>query len=351
MATSRRGEALGRSRRRIRARSLDRGPQRSAPQAGLGHMLHKADPIFLWASILIFPITFLITGFRWHLLLKALDIHLGAARAFVINMVGAFYNTFMPGSTGGDLLKAYYAAKHTHLRTRAVMSVIIDRAIGLVALIILGGVMASLQWDEPACRRVAIASAAALFLLAVGLVVFYTPALRRASGLEFIMRRLPMQTQVNKAIGAMEVYRRRPGLVIGTTIGTFPVHMTTILSAMLAGMAFSLPLSAQYYWVAVPVIVLSGALPISPQGAGVMEFFAILLTRSHGCTVAQAFALTMSIRLVQILWNLVGGIFVFRGGYHAPTAKEQAEQEAEEENSNDQIPNSKQAASVQEAMT
>ena len=88
-------------------------------------------------------------------------------------------------------------------------------------------------------------------------------------------------------------------------------------------MAFGLPISWQYYWVVVPVVVLSGSIPISPQGAGVMEFFAILLTRSHGVTISQAFALTMSIRAVQILWNLTGGIFVLRGGFHAPTEAEQ----------------------------
>jgi uncharacterized membrane protein YbhN (UPF0104 family) len=316
-------------------------------QSGLKHMLHGADPGFLWAAILIFPLTFLITGVRWHLLLKALDIHLGLARAFVINMVGAFYNTFMPGSTGGDLLKAYYAAKHTHLRTRAVMSVIVDRAIGLVALVILGGTMAALQWHEPATRRTAIGAAGLLGGLVVGLLVFYAPPLRRLSGLDFIMRRLPMQTQVNKAIETMEIYRRRPGLVIGVLVGSLPVHMTVVMSAMFAGMAFDLPLKPQHYWVIVPVIVLAGSIPISPQGAGVMEFFAILLTRTHGCTVAQAFALTMSIRIVQIGWNLTGGIFVLRGGYHAPTAKEQAEQEAEDQensetSSKSQIPNPKQ---------
>jgi hypothetical protein len=31
----------------------------------------------------------------------------------------------------------------------------------------------------------------------------------------------------------------------------------------------------------------------------------------------------MSIRIVQILWNLTGGLFVLRGGFHAPTEKEQ----------------------------
>ena len=51
-----------------------------------------------------------------------------------------------------------------------------------------------------------------------------------------------------------------------------------------------------------------------------MEYFAILLTQKQGATVSQAFALTMSIRMVQILWNLTGGLFVLRGGYHQPSA-------------------------------
>jgi uncharacterized membrane protein YbhN (UPF0104 family) len=92
---------------------------------------------------------------------------------------------------------------------------------------------------------------------------------------------------------------------------------------MLAGWAFGLKISTVYYFVAVPVIVLVGSIPISPQGAGVMEYFAILLLGRQGATVSEAFALTMSIRMVQILWNLTGGVFVFRGGYHQPSEAEQ----------------------------
>jgi hypothetical protein len=112
-------------------------------------------------------------------------------------------------------------------------------------------------------------------------------------------------------------------LVLGTILLTLPVHSIVVISATFAGMAFKLPLHPLYYWVVVPVVVLAGSIPISPQGAGVMEFFAIILTKRQGCTVSQAFALTMSIRIVQILWNLTGGLFVLRGGFHAPTEKEQ----------------------------
>jgi hypothetical protein len=62
-----------------------------------------------------------------------------------------------------------------------------------------------------------------------------------------------------------------------------------------------------------------------------MEYFAIKLLEPQGVTVAQAFALTMSIRLTQIFWNLTGFFFVVRGGFHTPTQSEQKQVELEDE--------------------
>jgi uncharacterized protein (TIRG00374 family) len=310
-----------------------------------------ANPMLLWAAVAIFPITLIITSLRWNVLLKTVGIRMGAGRAFVINMVGAFYNTFMPGSTGGDVLKAWYAAKLApDKRTRAVMSVIVDRVVGLLALIVLGGAMAGyLAWSAQRgttehanelvaqkCLQVAIGAIVILAMTAIGLTIFAVPALRKGTGLDFILKRLPMQKQVAKATQALELYMRRPITLLAMMVVTFPVHITVILSVMLAGMAFELPLKGWYYWVVVPVVVLAGSIPISPQGAGVMEAFAIVLTRPQGATVSQAFALTMSIRLVQIIWNLTGGFFVIKGGYHAPTEKEQ--ETLDEESANEPPP-------------
>ncbi len=303
-------------------------------EVGVLSLIALADPLLLLLSVLVFPINYVITSLRWHELLKAVEIRLGIGRVFVLNMVGSFYNTFIPGTTGGDLLKAYYASKQTPRRASAVMSVVVDRAIGLLSLIVLGGALSAWQYFQTdpanaavrlACGRVAGGSAilVAAAILAVEMIAH--PILSRYTGMAFLLRRLPMQRMVQTVVGILATYRSRWKLVVSMLILTFPVHLTTIISAMLAGRAFGLPMPVAYYFVCIPVIVLAGAVPVSPQGAGVMEFFAIALTRQHGVTISQAFALTMSIRLVAILWNLTGGIFVFRGGYHAPTVDEEKE--------------------------
>lgn len=294
-------------------------------QIGLDSMIHNARPGLLWAAIFVFPLTFFLTSYRWNGLLAALGINVTQGRTFVLNMVGCFYNTFMPGSTGGDVLKAYYASKQTTSRTRAVMSVLVDRTIGLLALVLLGGIVANLEWSIPACRKIAYGSGAIWACVFLGMLVFYNRTLRRRTGLAFVLTKLPMQKQVSGAVNTLEVLGRRPLLGMWALMVSLPVQGTVIVSAMCAGMAFGLPLHWQYYWVAVPVIVLAGAIPISPQGAGVMEAFAVLMTQRQGATVSQAFALAMSMRLVQVIWNLTGGIFVLRGGYHAPPTSEESE--------------------------
>ena len=85
----------------------------------------------------------LVTTLRWDQILRSQDIRLPFTRVFVLNMVGNFYNSFFPGSTGGDFLKAYYASRQTTHKIRAMVSVFVDRIIGLLALVILGGAMAA----------------------------------------------------------------------------------------------------------------------------------------------------------------------------------------------------------------
>src|SRR5439155_3946872 len=183
------------------------------------------------------------------------------------------YNTFLPGSTGGDVLKAYYAARLApgH-RTRAVMSVIVDRSIGLLALIILGGAMATYLALAPhapgdpvakRCAQVAVAAAVIVGGTVAALVIFYVPGLRRLTGLDSIVRRLPpkWRERAEKAMHTMELYRRRPIVALIALLMIFPVHMTVIFSAMCAGMALRLPLTPGYYSVFIPVVVLAGSIP------------------------------------------------------------------------------------------
>lgn len=295
-------------------------------EVGLRHLIRDADPLLLLLGLAIFPLNFFLTAWRWQRLLAAIGLHVPYKRALVLTMVGQFYSSFLPGNTGGDVIKAVYAARQTTDRAtggRAVVSVFVDRVIGLVALVILGGVAASLAWawagpgtpTAATCQQVLIVCATIL-IVSLG-TMLYLASRATGRGLPFkeLRAKLPGHGLATKAFDTMTLYARRPGLILWGMAVTLPVHLTVALTGALGGMAFGLPVATGYYFVVVPVIVLVGSIPVSPQGAGVMEFFAVTLLNRQGVTIGEAFALTLFIRFAHVAWYLVGGLWVLKGGY------------------------------------
>jgi hypothetical protein len=320
---------------------------RPVVEKGLATMGREANPWLLALAIAIFPVTMLLTSLRWNEILRSQDIHLPFKRVFVLNMVGNFYNSFFPGSTGGDFLKAYYVGRQTSHKIRAMLSVFVDRVIGLLALVILGGTMATygffsatdaatranvnlfelfmdgkgpLNPTARACLQVVLGCIVICLGSIVAGGIIASSRIRTALGFDKLVSKLPMQHHLDKVRESGRLYKRRlPWFAVWIAL-TFPIHITVVISAIIAGRAFGLDIAWPFYFVCVPVMVLVAALPLSPQGAGVMEWFGFLLLAKQGATVSEVLALTLSIRFVQIFWNLIGGLFTLGGHYAAPTA-------------------------------
>ena len=78
----------------------------------------------------------LLGAFRWYILLKALDLVVSYFRALQLQLIGFFFNTAMPGAVGGDIVKAIYIMREqqSKRKTPAMLAVLLDRVVGVVAL-------------------------------------------------------------------------------------------------------------------------------------------------------------------------------------------------------------------------
>lgn len=84
---------------------------------------------------------------RWFVLVRALDLPFTLRNAVRLGMVGTFYNTFLPGAIGGDIMKAFFIAKgQPSRRAAAVSTVVADRALGLFGLLVFGGFVGGAIW-------------------------------------------------------------------------------------------------------------------------------------------------------------------------------------------------------------
>ncbi len=85
--------------------------------------------------------------FRWYLLVRALDLPFSARGAVRLGLVGYYYNSFLPGSVGGDAVKAFFIARgRPDRKAAAVATVIADRLIGLFGLILFVAAVGGACW-------------------------------------------------------------------------------------------------------------------------------------------------------------------------------------------------------------
>ncbi len=296
---------------------------------GILTTLGRADlgliALALFMVLAIFPIQTV----RWRLLLSARGIAVTWWQCFRLTMVGTFFNYCMPGTTGGDLVKAYYAARHSDRRADAVMSIIVDRVAGLVGLVLLAAFAGLLILEDPAARRVTVGVWIGLggFLT---LAAFYLSVrLRRLTGLDRLIAILPGRGLIQKLDAAAVAFGEHKAAVVNAIALSVPVHLLLALGTALSGIALGLEAPLLLLLTVIPVAFLGAALPISYQGLGIMEGIAIPLlihADSANATATQVVAMLLLIRLYQIIWGLSGAVFLLRGDIHLRPADTEAEQ-------------------------
>src|SRR5262249_61374186 len=99
-------------------------------------------------AMLAYLVVEIAAAFRWHVLLKVQNIHLSVRRLAGLFFIGLFFNQFLPGGTGGDIIKSYYLLKETpDKKAGALLAVGVDRFIGLVALVAIPATLNALRYD------------------------------------------------------------------------------------------------------------------------------------------------------------------------------------------------------------
>ena len=97
--------------------------------------LQRVELHRLWPAALVFALSTLLGGWQWTLILRRAELGVRPARLQAIYWVGLFFNNFLPGNVGGDLVKVSDVAVNTGQVARAVAGTLLDRMLGLSALV------------------------------------------------------------------------------------------------------------------------------------------------------------------------------------------------------------------------
>ena len=167
---------------------------RANPTAVLG-VLGRTDLRWIGVTLLLVVADRALMAYRWVLLLRPID---RAQRPRLPALLRVFFTstfagTFLPASVGGDIVRAYGLSQLRVASGPAVASVLMDRFLGVVSILIVGAVGLSLAGEgDLASRRLVVLSLAGTTLLAMaaGSIVFSE---RAAALAESIMRMVPIE--------------------------------------------------------------------------------------------------------------------------------------------------------------
>ncbi len=93
-------------------------------------------------------IQFPISGLKWLAALRVCNVDLSFSRLTRLYCISHFVGQFLPTSIGGDAYRAYRVLPLVEPHSRAVTSIVIDRIVGLAALLFLGAVGAVFLMDH-----------------------------------------------------------------------------------------------------------------------------------------------------------------------------------------------------------
>ncbi|MCC6680392.1 MAG: flippase-like domain-containing protein [Phycisphaeraceae bacterium] len=254
---------------------------------------------------------------RWWLLMRCQGMNVGYARAFRLNLLGLFFNFCLPGMTGGDVVRAYYAAAGSGKRGAAVMSIVFDRGIGFVALFLLAGLAGLTMLDHDLARRVTFAAWCTMAVMAVLATIYFSRPLRRVLGLHRLASRLRHDHPIRRLQQYADAYRHHlPALGVALLV-SLGMHTAEISATALAGYALGMSSPPLLILTVLPVVLGAGTLPMTYQGLGVMEALAVgLLVGGGDATHNQVIAMLLFFRLYLIFYGLLGSLVLLRGDIH-----------------------------------
>ena len=282
-----------------------------------------SNPLLLTTALALYGTAILLTVLRWKLLLAVQEIHLPFFRLTQLTMIGVFFNLVLPGAVSGDLVKMHYISPHSKDKTtEAVLTIFLDRVIGLFGLFLVALVFVFLSFKfllsaSRAIQMSAVVVGAGSISAMLGwLSVEFRKYLQRLPGVNGLIRSMRKFTPIkirdifDRFILALDIYREHRLVIARSIILSMVVHLCLGLAVFCIGRGFhENNLSPKHYLLTTQVANTIGAVPMTPGGIGSRDFAFKEFLTDGGADSSKAGIIPVFYSILLAIWSLIGGFF------------------------------------------
>ena len=228
-----------------------------------------ADWRFILLACALVAIDRVLMAYRWLTLLAPLDPARRPPLGTIMRIffVSTFVGTFLPASIGGDAVRAYGLSKEGVGGVDAVASVMMDRLLGVVSILIVAIAGAMLARHLIDIRALFPALALLTVTCAAALAVVFSP--RAAAAVAGVLARLPRGRETaTRLVTAIQRYASLHLPMANVLLCSIAVQVLRVLQTYCLGLALGLAVPLGVYFALVPLILLIVLMPITINGIG-----------------------------------------------------------------------------------
>ena len=284
--------------------------------AQISRDLQSANYYYLLPAVLFFLGAMSSFGLKWYILLRAQGINIPFRAVLGYTFVGYFFNNFLPGNVGGDVMRGYGLARYTERTAEAALSVVVDRIVGLMAWMsaaVAAAAVAVWMMGRSDLQEIEIAAAIGLVVTAAGFAVTLSRRLRAPVARLFTWKLLaPFAPLYDRLSAGLDAYRHSYtalALAFGASLSALILANFTdyfIVQSLGGG----IPLI--YIFLFNPIIAFVLMVPISFGGLGFTQAIYPFFYGLVGVPSTLAFGVSLLKQLVIYVTSLPGGVLWWR---------------------------------------
>jgi hypothetical protein len=283
---------------------------RSIDLAAFWERVRGMNPAWLVLALIAYAGQQMIGVWRWDRLLRAQHVEVARRTLTESIWVSMFFNNFLPSNIGGDVVRIKDTAPAAGSKTLATTVVLVDRALGLTALLVVAATGALAAWLSgtyvPGSRWLWLACglivAAAILVIAMPDFVGHLLAPARALNRPWVTER------AQRLEDAVLRFGKAPSVLVGAFGAAIVVQLTVVAFYLLTAKGLSVQLPTLLGAVLIPVSLAVQLAPISINGFGVREAVFAFFFRRFGLPADAAVALSLVSTGMVMGLSLVGGL-------------------------------------------
>ncbi len=272
----------------------------------IGNALGRADGRWVAAALLLGLVSTLVQATQWQALLRASGLVRGWGRCLRLVFVGSLFNTVLPGSVGGDVVRALMVAEYPGQRVAAAATVVLQRLCnfpGMIVLAATGLVLTAAKSEASTIRPITLAG---IGIGIAGLALAMSPILGKVAAWPWLSQ-LRLGRPLARLLFALDRFRGRRRDLLAASARGLLFWTLSVLNQWAFMHALGIQVDLAYAAVVVTAVNALTMLPISINGYGVREgAFVAFLGTNVLASAGQAIAVGLSLEAQSLLWAAVG---------------------------------------------